>query len=178
MAHALSVSQCSSFLTFAGTNVILEPSDITVDAGQYALFNCKYSCDAKRSHTLFWLVGDLPINQRTFLRGKLQRFMDRSGLHVEVEDKSSCERNDGGQAIEELRITANSTLYNKTSVQCVAYATSPNDLSFYSAYSLMIVNAPGEPASNENDCSFILLPMGLVCLISCCTSLFITDCGK
>lgn len=127
--------------------VILLPSDITVDQGTYAVFNCTYSCRTMQTHTLFWLVGDLPILQRTFLRGRTSRFIERSGLYVEVMDQSTCDRAglDDGKAIEQLRINASSAvLYNRTAVQCVVYATSPDDQSFYSAYSIMMIHAPGE----------------------------------
>lgn len=64
---------------------------------------------------------------------------------MEVTDESTCER-DGtelGQAVEQLQITAHSAeLHNRTAVQCVAYATDPADQSFYSSYSMMLINAP------------------------------------
>lgn len=125
-----------------GENIELLPSDITVDQGSYAIFRCNYSCRVQQTHTLFWLVGDLPVNQRTFLRGRTQNFILKSGLNVELIDESTCER-DGGRAIEQLQIDATSAeRYNRTAVQCVAYATNPTDPSFYSSYSLMLINVP------------------------------------
>ena len=104
-----------------------------------------------RTHTLFWLVGDLPVLQRTFLRGRTSKFIQRSGLSVELTDWSTCARDgpERGRAIEQLRVTASSAKsYNRTAVQCVAFATDPRDSSFYSSYSVMLIKAPGELRTN------------------------------
>ena len=119
-----------------------------MEQGDYAVFNCSCSCRVKLTHTLFWFVGDLPVNQRTFLRGRTATFIERSGLYVEVSDQSTCERDglDQGKAVEQLRINASSAmLYNRTAVQCVAFAALEGDQSFFSLYGLMLINAPGEP---------------------------------
>ena len=124
------------------------PSDVIVEQGDYAVFKCSYSCQIMQTHTLFWLVGNLPAHQRIFLRGRTATFIERSGLYLEVSDQSTCERDglDQGKAIEQLRINASSALlYNRTAVQCVAHATRSGDQSFFSWYGLMVINAPGEP---------------------------------
>lgn len=143
---------------FAGTDVFLSPSDTTVDQGQYAVFSCRYSCRAMQTHTLFWMAGDLPVVQRTFLRGRTSIFIEQSGLYVEVMDQSTCESEglDQGQAIEQLRINGSSaSLYNRTAIQCVLYTTSPNDHSFYSSYSILRIRAPGESCS-YHQCGYCL----------------------
>lgn len=131
------------FCLFLG--ITLFPRDVTVDQGSYAVFNCNYSCRIHETHILFWLVGNLPLHQRTFLRGRTQNFESYSGLDVEVTNESTCEGDGTGleQATERLRVTANSAeLHNRTAVQCVAYATAPTDQTFYSSYSMMLINAP------------------------------------
>ena len=126
-----------------------------MEQGRYAVFNCRYNCSVIRTHTLFWVVGDLPVLQRTFLRGRTSNFIERSGLYVEVMDVSTCAR-DGrnqGQAIEQLRINASSAeQYNRTAVQCVAYATNPSDPSFYSSYSIMLITSGIYNYSKPNLC--------------------------
>lgn len=134
-----------SCIISAGMSLFLLPSDATVDQGQYSVFNCSYSCTAMQTHTLAWLAGDLPVIQRTFVRGRTSKFMEQSGLYVEVLDHSTC-ANEGpeqGQAIQQLRIQGSSALlHNSTAVQCVAYPTSPDDDSFYSSYSIMRIRPP------------------------------------
>ncbi len=87
--------------------------------------------------------------QRTFLRGRTSRFIKNSGLYVEAVDQSTCKRDgpERGRASEQLRINATSAEYNKTAVQCVAYAKIANDQSIFSSYSMMLVNAPGKQAN-------------------------------
>lgn len=134
---------------FAGAITLL-PGDITVEQGYYATFNCSYSCQIMQTHTLFWFVGDLPVNQRIFLRGRTDTFIEKSGLYVEVSDQSTCERDglDQGIAVEQLKINASSaSLYNRTAVQCVAYAALEGDQSYFSSYGLMVINTPGEPTA-------------------------------
>ena len=136
-----------SHFHFAGA-VNLLPSDITVEQGNYAVFNCSYGCQIMQTHTLSWVVGDLPGIRRTFLRGRTTDFIEKSGLYVEVSDQSTCERDglDHGKAVEQLRINASSAmLYNRTAVQCVAFPTIDGDQTFFSSYGLLVINVPGEP---------------------------------
>lgn len=138
--------ELTTAIVSAGMNVLLQPSDTTVEQGEFAVFTCSYSCAVMQTHTLSWLVGDLPVIQRTFVRGRTSRFIEQSGLYVEVTNQSTCESIDPeqGQAMEQLRINGSALLHERTAIQCVAFPTHPDDFSFYSPYSVMQIKAPCE----------------------------------
>lgn len=123
-------------------NISLQPTDVTVNQSHYAVFNCSYNCRNLPSHSIVWSVGGLP--ERFFAGTLASGFIDRSGLFVEIEDMSVTTCANGGQrAIEQLRINASSAaLYNRTAVQCIALPTGGGITTFYSAYSIMLINAP------------------------------------
>lgn len=92
-------------------------------------------------------MGDLSGNNRVLRQGSTatENFIQNSGLNVEVVELSDCSATDQTLAIEQLRINASSAvLYNRTAVQCAAYALSPGGTSHYTPYSVMLVNPPAE----------------------------------
>lgn len=118
-----------------------------VAQSQHAVFNCSYSCKTELSHTIFWFAGDQPGLQRTFWRGRTERFVQRSGLHVDVLNLSTC--SDGtsdGLGIQQLRINASSAeLYNRTAIQCLAIPKNSSYTSLYSSYSMLLISAIMDP---------------------------------
>ena len=49
---------------YTGRNVSLQPSDVQVDVGSWATFDCTLSCEFSQTHTINWFVGDSPISVR------------------------------------------------------------------------------------------------------------------
>ena len=77
---------------------------------------------SRHTHTLFWLVGNIPTNRQYFLMGDTSAFIERSGLHVEVKDLSNC--SEQREATQQLKITPSSAeMFNRTAIQCVAIRT-------------------------------------------------------
>ena len=120
-----------------GTEVRLEPTDIQVDIGSWAIFNCNVSCELSKTHTVRWFVGsarrrlvDLPAN-----------FYRRTGIQVELEKPTSCASPESGVAIYQLRVNATSMeLLNKASVQCAALRKGLSFSDLYSHYGVISIN--------------------------------------
>jgi len=129
------------------------PNFVTVEENQMAVFNCTYSCDVMKehSHNVYWHVGDVR-NSRGFFYRTASLFSKRTGLYVEAEDMSTCDKNLGGTIKHQLRINASSLArWNATAVQCVAVRTNAKQVDFYSHFALLIVtpkkmSATGAPA--------------------------------
>lgn len=123
----------------ADTELRLQPSVDRIAQSDYAVFNCSYPCP--QEHTIFWLVGDAEsLSERSFVKGKEKSFTARSGLSVKVEDVSTCGDPTRMRAIQQLRINGSSAEHNRTAVQCVAVPTVENAVTYYSSYSLMLIN--------------------------------------
>ena len=121
-----------------GTDVRLQPTDIQVDIGSWATFNCSVSCELNRTHTVRWFVGSA--------RGRLvdspANFYRQTGIQVELEKPVSCEASpELGVAVYQLRVNASSVeLLNKTSVQCAALRKAEKFSDLYSHYGVISVN--------------------------------------
>ena len=147
--HVISAHQSnypdSMFITGVDEQLRLQPSVDMVNQSSYAVFNCSYHCTSQspQTHTIHWLVGDAEsLSERSFVNGDEQSFTDRSGLSVDVDDISICTGR-AQRAIQQLRINGSSAeQHNRTAVQCVAVPTSINVKTFYSSYSLMLINNP------------------------------------
>lgn len=75
------------------------------------------------------------------VKGEEHNFHVKSGLHVEVKDRSVCDKHPF-KAVEELSINGSSAeLFNKTSVQCAAVPRGPGVI-VYSIFSLMLIDNP------------------------------------
>ena len=118
----------------------LQRTDIDVDVGGLAVFNCNVSCDLSKTHTVFWFVG----SSRTRLVHSPANFYERTGIQVELEKLISCRASSkSGVAVYQLRVNATSEsveLLNKTSVQCAALRKSDIYLDVYSHYGVISIN--------------------------------------
>lgn len=134
-------------------NVSLEPVDLTVYEGEWAVFNCSIDCSHLRTHTINWLVGDAVIHMRTvyFSSGVIERrFLEQTGYQVMIEDHTNC-GNTGGLVQQLLRINATSvSKVNKTAVQCAAFRKNPSDFDFLSYYAVLLVKG-------ECQCVFVVV---------------------
>ena len=119
----------------------MDPSDVTVSEGQYAEFNCSFSCADSHDTTIIWLVGHFP--RRSFIMETAPSFAAKTGLHVEVERLLGCNGHD--VALERLRINASSAeQFNRTAVQCWVPPLSADTMRLYSPYGVMFINSTGK----------------------------------
>ena len=115
--------------------MILYPSDIMVNAGQWATVTCKVPCELElnRSHTFKWFVGDHRI------RIVESDFEERTGIKVESETTSGC-TGQSGYAYHQLRVFASSAeRVNRTAVQCAALRRSAASTDYYSYFAMILV---------------------------------------
>ena len=123
-----------------GTDVRLQRTDIDVDIGSWAVFNCNVSCDLSKTHTVSWFVG----SSGTRLVSSPAKFYQQTGIQVELEKLTSCRASissESGMAVYQLRVNATSVeLLNKTSVQCAALRKSQIYSDVYSHYGVISVN--------------------------------------
>ena len=141
---------CAVFIIacyFADIGLTLTSSPVKINESGIAEFNCSYNCvDADQTYTIFWFVGDGIPEKRFFLRGTEAGFTANTGLHVDVENISTCDRQ-SKRVVERLRIIGSSAeLYNRTAVQCLAVPRFDWGRSVRSPYSMMLIY---KPASGE-----------------------------
>ena len=119
-----------------GTDVRLQRTDIDVDIGSWAVFNCNVSCDLSKTHTVSWFVGSSETRMVS------SQFYEQTGIQVELEKLTSCSASsESGIAVYQLRVNATSVeLLNKTSVQCAALRKSRIYSDVYSHYGVISVN--------------------------------------
>lgn len=113
----------------------LYPSDIKVDAGEWATVTCKVPCELEmnRSHTFKWFVGDHRI------RKVESDFEERTGIKVEYQTTRSC-TGQSGYAYHQLRVFASSVeRVNRTAVQCAALRKGPAFTDYYSYFAVILV---------------------------------------
>ena len=115
----------------------LYPSEVQVDVGSWATFNCIVSCDLRNSHTIRWFVGEFPNSQRLVDPS----FKQRTGIETEINDTSVCGGSTEVHRKQQLRVKILSAQkMNKTAVQCAALRRGPTHQNLYSHYSVIIVN--------------------------------------
>ena len=116
----------------------LEPTDIPVNIGNWAIFNCSVSCELSKTHTVRWFVG----STRRRLVDSPANFYRRTGIQVELGKPTSCEASpESGVEIYQLRVNATSMeLLNKASVQCAALRKAQSFSDLYSHYGVISVN--------------------------------------
>ena len=122
-----------------GIEVRLKPTDIPVDIGNWATFNCSVSCELNKTHTVRWFVGS---TKRRLVDLSTTTFYRRTGIQVEVEKPSGCQGSpEPGMALYQLRVNVTTVeLLNKASVQCAALRKAPNFSDLYSHYGVISVN--------------------------------------
>ena len=127
----------------------LQPSDVLVDIGSWASFNCTLPCDHTESHTINWFIGDSPISRRNVYlsqTGQVEReFEEFTGIEIELQDTSTCgtSTSAGGVARQQLRMFVSSSMaqrINRTAVQCAALRKDLSYTDLYSFYSVILVN--------------------------------------
>ena len=121
-----------------GTNVRLQPTDLKVDIGTWATFNCTISCELQNTHTIRWFVGDSSNSGRLVD----PNFHKRTGIQVKLRDLVACE---AASTVEEAKqqLSVNVTSVerlNRTAVQCAALRKGPNHSDLYSHYGVLLVN--------------------------------------
>jgi hypothetical protein len=121
--------------------VRLQPVDLTVDVGTWAIFNCTISCELKDTHTPSWFVGH---NSRRVVD---KNFHKITGIQVELRDIVACdESGTGDQAVEaqqqQLRVNVTSVeRMNRTAIQCAALRKGPNhSADVHSHYGVILIN--------------------------------------
>ena len=124
--------------TCAGTNVRLRPTDIKVDIGNWATFNCSVSCEFSSTHTVTWFVGDSPSSRRLVD----EDFEQRTGIQVQLRDIITCGATpDQRMAQHQLSVNVTSVeKLNRTAVQCAALRKSQTQSDLYSHYGVILVN--------------------------------------
>ena len=132
---------------FAGRNVSLQPSDVRVDVGSWASFNCTLSCDFSQTHTINWFIGESPISRRNVylsINNVAEReFEEYTGIQIELQDTSNCRTATSGQemAQQQLRVfVSTARAVNRTAVQCAALRKDDADVDMYSFYGVILVN--------------------------------------
>ena len=125
----------------AGSSLQLSPADVRINEAESAVFNCTFECSIRDSHTIVWLVGDLPLIQRYFVMGRTRTFSSQSDLQVQVSDLSTCTSAGEGRGVQQLQIQVTSaTLHNRTAVQCHAARKHTDYSDLYSMYGLVLVD--------------------------------------
>ena len=120
----------------------LKPTDLTVDVGTWATFNCTISCELRDTHTLSWFVGHSPNNRRLVDTN----FHDRTGIQVELRYILNCSESETGDQVvtaEQQQLSVNITSVeklNRTAIQCAALRKGPKDSDLYSHYGVILVN--------------------------------------
>lgn len=127
----------------------LQPSDVLVDIGSWASFNCTLPCDYTESHTINWFIGDSPISRRNVYlsqSGQVEReFEQFTRIEIELRDTSSCgpSTSSEGVARQQLRVLVSSSMVqriNRTAVQCAAMRKDPSFADLYSYYGVILVS--------------------------------------
>lgn len=124
-----------------GTDLRLRPTDVQVDVGSWATFNCSVSCTLSKTHTVNWFVGSSSRRQVD----SVSEFYKRTGIQVELNELTSCGLNyrQKETALYQLRINVpyeSVELLNKTAVQCAALRKGPTLSDLYSHYGVILVN--------------------------------------
>ena len=120
----------------------LQPTDLTVDIGTWATFNCTISCTLRDTHTVRWFVGHSP-NSRRLVDAN---FHDRSGIEVELRDIVDCGESETGDQVvaarqQQLSVNIISVeKLNRAVIQCAVLRKGPNESDLYSHYGVMLVN--------------------------------------
>ena len=135
-------------LIFAGRNISLQPSDIRVDVGSWAAFNCTLSCDFSQTHTINWFIGESPVTRRNVylsINDVAEReFEEYTGIQIELQDASNCGSvTSPGQRMVEQRLrvfVSTAQMINRTAVQCAALRKDEADVDMYSIFGVILVN--------------------------------------
>ena len=129
---------CFHLLT--GTDVRLSPSDVQVDVGNWATFNCSVSCKFSKTHTFKWFVGSSSSRRVD----SVSDFYQRTGIQVELKELTRCESNPNQEMAHHqllINVTSESVeLLNKTAVQCAALRKASTFSDLYSHYGVIVVN--------------------------------------
>ena len=116
----------------------LQPTDLKVDIGTLAIFNCTISCELRVTHAVRWFVGDSP---RRLVDAN---FHERTGIQVELRDIVACESGTADRVVaaqQQLRVNINSVeRLNRTAVQCAALRREASQSDLYSHYGVILVN--------------------------------------
>ena len=135
-----------------GRNVSLQPSDVHVDVGSWASFNCTLPCDFHQSHTINWFIGESPVSRRNVylsINDVAEReFEEYTGIQIELQDATNCRTaspsspSSGQQMVQQrLRVfVSTAQAINRTAVQCAALRKDPADADLYSLFGVILVN--------------------------------------
>lgn len=136
-------------ITYIGRNVSLQPSDLLVDIGSWASFNCTLPCNYTISHTINWFIGDSPISTRNVYLSQTgdseREFEQFTNITIELQDTSTCDplTSSEGVARQQLRVYVSSSMVqrlNRTAVQCAALRKDESFTDLYSYYGVIMVN--------------------------------------
>lgn len=115
--------------------VHLTPIHFSVTEREAAIFSCSLNCSS--AHSVLWLIGESEASLRFFTATSTARFRERTGIHVEVKDQSTC-TNNKGKKLQELTIHS-SMLHPLLLIRCVAQPTTPDWPDFKSIYASLVV---------------------------------------
>lgn len=126
----------------------LKPSDVRVDVGSWAAFNCTLPCDFSQTHTINWFIGDSPGFRRNVylsINDVAEReFEEYTGIQIALQDTSNCgSATSSGQRMAQQRLTiftSAARMINRTAVQCAALRKDPADVDMYSIFGVIVVN--------------------------------------
>ena len=126
----------------------LQPSDVRVDVGSWASFNCTLPCDFSQTHTINWFIGESPVSRRNVylsINGIPEReFEEYTGIQIELQDASNCGTvmSSGQQMVQQrLRVfVSTARAINRTAVQCAALRKDPAYADMYSIFGVILVN--------------------------------------
>lgn len=138
----------------------LQPTDLTVDVGTWAVFTCTISCEFQDTHTVKWFVGHSPNSRRLVDTS----FHERTGIQIELQDIVTCESGTASDIVaaqQQLSVNVTSVeRLNRTAVQCAALRKGPNESDLYSHYGVILVNGMHPSCildhlhDHYNSCSF------------------------
>ena len=126
----------------------LQPSDVRVDVGSWASFNCTLPCDFSQTHTINWFIGESPVSRRNVYLSinnvSEREFEEYTGIQIELRDASNCGTvmSSGQQMVkQQLRVfVSTAQAINRTAVQCAALRKDPANADMYSIFGVILVN--------------------------------------
>lgn len=130
-------NSCTSDV-FAASGVHLSPTSVTIQQGDTTTFSCSLDCS---DYSIIWLMGWSRDNLRQFTFKTTPRFLQQTGLHVEVTDHSSCSLEGGQQLQQEMTFYSTSTQQSSLLVQCLALPaySNPSSPDLYSNYTIVTI---------------------------------------
>ncbi len=115
----------------------LTPIHFSVTEKEAAIFYCSLNCSS--DHSLLWLVGETEASHlQPFTATSASRFRDKTGIHVEVKDQSTCNDNKGKK--QQVLTIHSSILHPMLLIRCVAQPITPNFSDAKSNYATLRVH--------------------------------------